>query len=256
MKRMLPEGGGQKEGTVMKLNTILFDLDGTLLPMPDQELFLKAYMKALAGKMAPLGYDPKKLIDAVLRGTGVVIANNGETTNETVFWKVFCGVFGEEALGHLPVFDEFYRNEFQQVSVTCGCDARAAELIAYLKEKGYRLVLATNPLFPAVATHSRARWAGLNAEDFAWITTYENSSFCKPNVKYYEEILRKLELNPAQCLMVGNDVGEDMVAGRLGMKTFLLTDNLINRVGEDIEKYPHGSFEALKQYIEALEQGE
>lgn len=237
----------------MKLNTILFDLDGTLLPMPDQELFLKAYMKALAGRIAPLGYEPKKLIDTVLRGTGAVIANNGEETNEKVFWKFFCGVFGEEALHHLPVFEEFYRNEFQQVSVTCGCDARAAKLIAALKEKGYRLVLATNPLFPAVATHSRVRWAGMRAEDFEWITTYENSSFCKPNVKYYEEILQQLALDPAECLMVGNDVGEDMVAGKLGMKTFLMTDCLINRVNEDIETYPHGSFAELERYIALLE---
>ena len=79
----------------MQPNAILFDLDGTLLPMPDQEVFLKAYMKALAGKIAPLGYEPKMLIDTVLKGTGVVIANNGQETNETVFWRFFCSVFGE-----------------------------------------------------------------------------------------------------------------------------------------------------------------
>ena len=219
-------------------------------------LFLKAYMKGLAGKIAPLGYEPGKLIDTVLKGTGVVIANNGQETNETVFWRFFCSVFGEEALQHLPVFEEFYRDEFQQVSATCGCDARAAKLIAGLKEKGYRLVLATNPLFPAVATHSRVRWAGLNVADFEWITTYENASFCKPNVQYYEEIVKKLGLNPVQCLMVGNDVGEDMIAGKLGMKTFLLTDNLINRGDEDIEAYPHGSFEELERYIGSLENEE
>ncbi len=236
----------------MKLTTILFDLDGTLLPMPDQELFLKAYMKGLAAKVAPLGYEPKKLVDTVLMGTGDVIRNDGTATNETVFWKAFCGVFGEEALRHLPVFEAFYKNEFQQVSSTCGCDARAARLIAKLKDKGFRLVLATNPLFPAVATQSRIRWAGLNEADFELVTTYENSSFCKPNLKYYEEIVNKLGLDPAQCLMVGNDVGEDMIAGKLGMKTFLLTDCLINRVQADIDAYPHGSFEALEAYIESL----
>lgn len=237
----------------MKLTTILFDLDGTLLPMPDQELFLKAYMKGLAAKIAPHGYDPKQLIDVVLKGVGAMIQNGGAATNETVFWSVFCGALGEDARKDMPVFDEYYRNEFQQVSKTCGCDPRAAKLIKSLKAKGYRLVLATNPLFPAVATESRIRWAGLNAEDFALVTTYENSTYCKPNLKYYEEIMEKLGLEPAECMMVGNDVGEDMVAGRLGMKTFLLTDFLINRVGEDIEKYPHGSFEALESYIDSLE---
>ena len=237
----------------MKLTTILFDLDGTLLPMPDQELFLKAYMKSLAAKVAPHGYEPKALIDTVLRGVGAMIKNNGAATNETAFWDMFCGVFGIEARKDMPVFDEYYRNEFQQVSKTCGCDARAAKLIARLKEKGYRLVLATNPLFPAVATHSRIRWAGLNAEDFALVTTYENSTYCKPNLEYYGEIAKKLGLDPAQCLMVGNDVGEDMAAGRLGMKTFLLTDCLINRAGENIERYPHGSFGELERYIDSLE---
>ncbi|MBQ8618743.1 MAG: HAD family hydrolase [Clostridia bacterium] len=237
----------------MKLTTILFDLDGTLLPMPDQELFLRAYMKGLAAKVALHGYEPKQLIDVVLKGVGAMIKNGGAATNETVFWNVFCGVFGEDARKDMPVFDEYYRNEFQQVSKTCGCDARAAKLIAALKAKGYRLVLATNPLFPAVATQSRIRWAGLDAEDFALVTTYENAAYCKPSLEYYKEIVEKLGLDPSECLMVGNDVGEDMVAGKLGMKTFLLTDCLINRVGADIESYPHGSFEALESYIDSLE---
>lgn len=239
----------------MKLETILFDLDGTLLPM-DQDTFVRAYFGLLARKMAPLGYEPKKMMDAVYAGTGAMIKNDGSEVNETVFWRVFCSVFGEQARADEPHFDAFYRNEFQQVKDSCGFDARAAKLIETLKAKGYRLVLATNPLFPAVATHSRIRWAGMDAQDFEWITTYENSSFCKPNPKYYEEIVNKLGLDPAHCLMVGNDVGEDMIAGKLGMKTFLLTDCLINRVGEDIETYPHGSFEALERYIEELERDE
>ena len=234
------------------MNAILFDLDGTLLPM-DQDTFVKAYFGLLARKMAPLGYEPKRLLEAIYTGIGAMVKNDGAAENEKAFWQVFCSIFGEQARQDEPHFDAFYRNEFQQVKDACGFDARAAKLIAGLKAKGYRLVLATNPLFPAVATHSRIRWAGLNAEDFEWVTTYENSSFCKPNVKYYEEIVGKLNLDPAQCLMVGNDVGEDMIAGKLGMKTFLLTDCLINRVGEEIEAYPHGGFEALERYIEELE---
>ena len=58
---------------------------------------------------------------------------------------------------------------------------------------------------------------------------------------------------PAEnCLMVGNDVNEDMIARELGMQVFLLTDNLINRSGADIDRYPHGSFPELMQWIQAL----
>ena len=52
--------------------------------------------------------------------------------------------------------------------------------------------------------------------------------------------------------MVGNDVDEDMIAGRLGMKTFLLTDCLINKSGADISRWPHGGYEALYAYLDTL----
>lgn len=48
----------------MSLRAVLFDLDGTLLPM-DQDIFVGAYFKGLSAKLAPLGYDPKRLIDAI-----------------------------------------------------------------------------------------------------------------------------------------------------------------------------------------------
>ena len=51
----------------MKITTVLFDLDGTLLPM-DQNAFIKAYFGGLARRLAPHGYDPQKLIDAIWQG--------------------------------------------------------------------------------------------------------------------------------------------------------------------------------------------
>ena len=114
------------------------------------------------------------------------------------------------------------------------------------------MVLATNPLCPAIATQSRARWAGLTPEDFALITTYENSAFCKPNPDYYREILGKLNLKPEECLMVGNDVQEDMVARMLGMEVFLLTDCIINRDGTDISRFPNGGFDDLLAFLRSV----
>ena len=96
------------------------------------------------------------------------------------------------------------------------------------------------------------RWAGLAPEDFEYYTTYENSSYGKPNLKYYEEILEKIGAKAEECLMVGNDVAEDMVTEKLGMKVFLMTECLINKHNEDIEKYPHGSFDQLITYIQNL----
>ena len=230
---------------------ILFDLDGTLLPM-DQEVFVKDYLGRMAIFLAPHGYDPQSLIKAVWEGTGAMVKNDGKALNEDVFWYVFNSILDRDARQDLALFEEFYRTEFQKAKDSCGFNPAAVEAIRQIKDMGYRLILATNPLFPAIATYSRIRWAGLNPEDFELITTYENSRFCKPNPDYYREILGKIALDGSQCLMVGNDVGEDMIAGTLGMKTFLLTDCLINKTAEDITQYPNGSFPELLHYIRSL----
>ena len=66
------------------INTILFDLDGTLLPM-DQELFVKTYFKLLLERLVPLGYEKEKLIQTMMAGVEAMVRNDGSTNNETVF---------------------------------------------------------------------------------------------------------------------------------------------------------------------------
>ena len=233
------------------ITTILFDLDGTLLPM-DQDIFIKAYMAGLTRKAAAQGYDPAQVPTAIWKGTGAMVNNNGDITNEDMFWNVFSSLCGRDARQDIAVFEDFYRNEFQEVRHVCGCDPRAAQAIREIKALGYRVALATNPLFPAIATHSRARWAGLDPADFELITTYENSRRCKPNPDYYRDVMEALGIKAEECLMVGNDVGEDMIAENLGMKVFLLTDCLINKSGADISRYPQGSFPELMAFIRSL----
>ncbi len=236
---------------MQNIKAVLFDLDGTLLPM-DQDVFVRAYFGLLAKKLAPHGYDPEKLIEAIWGGTAAMVKNSGNATNETVFWNFFSGVFGEQCRDDEPIFDEYYRNEFQSVQASCGFDKRAAGIISFLKSKGIRMALATNPIFPAVATESRIRWAGLNRDDFELVTTYENSRHCKPNPDYYRDVLSALDLLPEECIMVGNDVGEDMIAETLGIQVFLLTDCIINKKSADIAVYPHGNFDDLLAFLRGV----
>ncbi len=235
----------------MAVTTVLFDLDGTLLPM-DQDIFVKDYFGRIAGKLAPQGYDPKGLVDTIWRGTGIMVKNDGSKSNEEAFWEYAVCVHGEKIRQDKPFFDEFYETEFDKVKAVCGFDPAAAEIVHSLKERGFRVALATNPIFPARATRWRIQWTGLQPEDFELYTTYENSRFCKPNLDYYRDVLSELGAAPEECLMVGNDVGEDMVAAQLGMKVFLLTDCLINRQGEDISCYPNGGFKELAAFINEL----
>ena len=142
---------------------------------------------------------------------------------------------------------------FQKVQHICGFNPEARKIIDLVKTKGLTAVLATNPIFPAIATESRLRWAGLSTDDFALYTTYENSTCCKPNPAYYKEILTKLNLQPEECVMVGNDVVEDTAALQAGIsQVFLLTDCLINKDGRDIASFPHGGFAELAEFIAHL----
>ena len=235
----------------MDLKLVLFDLDGTLLPM-EQEAFIKIYFGGLVQKLAPYGYDPKKLIDGVYAGTLAMTKNDGRATNEAVFWDTFCGMLGEAAREQMPIFEDYYRNEFQQVQKICTLNPMASQTVRTIKRMGLRVALATNPLFPAIATESRIRWTGLDPVEFELYTTYETSSYCKPNLNYYRELLEKLDVPAENCLMVGNDVGEDMVAEQLGMKVFLMRDCVINKQDVDISRYPNGGFDDLLQYVNIL----
>ena len=232
----------------MRIKTVMFDLDGTLLPM-DQDQFTKYYFGLLAKKLAPYGYNAEQLVSGIWAGTAAMVKNDGSCTNEEAFWKKFCALMGEKVLEDKPLFEDFYRVEFQGARASCGFAPQAAGLVKKLKAAGYRVLLATNPIFPAIATESRIRWAGLEPEDFELYTTYENSCRCKPNPDYYRDILSSMKLDPTECLMVGNDATEDTAAELAGMQVFLLTNCLINKENKDLSQWPHGGFEELEKFI-------
>ena len=228
------------------IKTILFDLDGTLLPM-DQDKFIEEYFSAMAKRFAALGYDAEKSVKTVWKAITIMFKNDGAQTNEEVFWANL-GEF-EKVSAEAEIFDEFYEVDFQTLKNFCSFNEEIPEMIKEIKKAGYRLVLATNPVFPPIGTESRIKWAGLNPSDFELITTYNNIGYCKPNPEYYMDIVKRLNLKAEECLMVGNDTDDDMTAEEIGMKVFLLTDCLINKKGKDITKYPNGNIDALKEFL-------
>lgn len=233
------------------IKAILFDMDGTLLPM-DIDKFTKGYFEEIGKYMSSFGYNPKELIQGIWKGTEAMVKNDGTQSNEAVFWKTFSLLIGCDATKDIPLFTRFYEEKFDQVKSTCGYTKDASKLIEFLKEKRVELILTTNPIFPMIAQTKRLAWAGIKESDFSWITSYENSHYCKPNLKYYEEVLSHFSYSPSECLMIGNDVGEDMVARNLGMQVFLLTNNLINKDNVDISIFPHGDYDALFTYLEKV----
>ena len=233
------------------VTTVLFDLDGTLLPM-ELYPFMDRYFTLLIEKLSAHGYDPQKVNDGMWDGLHAMLGNDGSRTNEEAFWDAFCAVNGRDCRGDADLFHSFYLNEFQGARTACGFDPEAAKTVAAVKEKGFRVVLATNPLYPPEATISRIRWAGMEPEDFELFTTFETYHHCKPNPDYYRELLEKLDLRPEECIMVGNDASEDLAALDAGIPVFLLPRYLVNRHDRDISDVPQGDFQDLLRYLDTL----
>ena len=227
------------------IKNVLIDLDGTLLPM-NQDEFLNGYFKVIGKKFKD--YDVQKIMVSLNKGINAMLHNDGVATNEKVFWEVFFNdLDNDEKIA--DIFLDMYKNEFQSLIKYTKPTLKAKKLVDLIKRKGLNIYVCTNPLFPTIATYSRLKWANLNPEDFNHITTYENSSYCKPNINYYIEVLEKFDLDPKECIMIGNDVLEDLVVNKLGIKTFLLTDNLINTRDIDFVSDYEGNFDQLLDFF-------
>lgn len=232
------------------IKTVLFDLDGTLLPLWQEE-FVKVYFGELCKRLATLGFEPQKTVDSIWAGTKAMVKNDGSRLNEELFWEVFRGMNAE-----LPdakdVCADFYDNEFNKVQSILKYNADRRALIGRLRAAGLGVVLATNPVFPTNAISTRLKWVGLGYEDFDYVTDYTNSCFSKPNPAYFREIAQKLSLDPAECLMVGNNVSEDMAAEAAGMKVFLVPEFLENPAAAEYSAFPQGTLDEAADYALSL----
>lgn len=233
------------------LKAVFFDLDGTLLPMDEKE-FTKAYFHLISEKVKDYGYDKEKLIKTIYSGTEKMYYNDGKKTNEEVFWDFFVEVYGKEKLKDKAIFDDFYVHEFKNLKKCCGPNPLAKEIAKFVKDKGLISVLSTNPIFPYQGTMTRMGFVDLKEDDFDFITAYENSSFCKPNPKYFEVLLKKYNLKPEEVVLFGNnDVEDYLCAKKCGIECYLVGNNLI--LHEDLHlHFKHIKMEEIIGVIEKL----
>lgn len=230
------------------ITTVLFDLDGTLLPF-NQDDFIHSYFGRLVTKLIPLGFEKDSLLKGVLAGMNSMLHNDGTKTNEEAFWDTFEGLLHINRNDLDITFREFYKKEFDEVKEVVPAGINRKNIIKELKSKGYQLILATNPLFPKEAVATRLSWIGLSFDDFSYVTTFDNSTYCKPNLEYYKHILATVGKGPKECVMIGNNTLEDMIAEQLGMKVGLVTTNIENQNNYDINQFINGT---LEEVVEAL----
>lgn len=233
------------------MKAILFDLDGTLLPL-DEKLFVDIYFTELSKVFSEYNIESNKLVEAIWTATHEIIKNDGKRTNEEAFWEKFKSIINIDLSNVKEVLEKFYANEFFTKLKKCSTENNLAKVAVNLaKKNGRKVVLATNPVFPIDAL-VRLKWTGLDIDDFDYVTHYSNSSFSKPNPKYYLDLCEKLDVEPKDCLMIGNDERQDIfAASSAGMNCYLVTDYLYTypECKVNCEK---GSFEDLIEKLKTL----
>ena len=204
------------------LRAILFDLDNTLL-LNDMNRFIPAYLELISAYAAEVT-DPKRFVRDMLAATEVMAANTDPAvSNEQAFWDAFSGLTGLQPAEAVPFFARFYETEFDGLRRLTEPRPEARSVMEWALAKGYAVVIATNPMFPQIATEKRLAWAGLGVDefDYALVTTYENMHATKPHPAYYREILQRVGCAPAEALMVGDDWELDIEpAAAVGIRTY------------------------------------
>jgi FMN phosphatase YigB (HAD superfamily) len=212
-----------------KFKAVFFDLDGTLLDS-NMETFLSPYLKLISARIAHI-MPPQEFVAELLRATGMMLTNDGQVTNEELFAAAFYPAIGRSRAEMEPIFEAFYAEDFPKLQGYTQRKPEARRVVQRVFDLGYDVAVTTNPLFPATAVMQRLAWAGVDDFPYDLITTYENSRYCKPNPRYFEDVAVRLGHPTGACLMVG-DEEMDMAGALAGCPTFLVPSSA-TRLGAD-----------------------
>ncbi|MCC6987130.1 MAG: DinB family protein [Anaerolineales bacterium] len=232
--------------------TLLLDLDDSLLKT-NQAAFVPAYFQALSTRLAPR-LDPNRIGRALLAGTNAMNHNQDFSRSlKDVFDDVFYPALNLEKNSLEAEIETFYDESFPTLQAITEKKPEARPFIDWAKQRGYRLVVATDPLLPRKAAHHRIRWAGFDPEEFELITVFEDFHFSKSFPAYYAEVLGRIGWSEGPVIMIGNDIERDILpAKRLGLPTFFLDGEPGS--SSRPEAGLRGSLPDLRRYLESAAQ--
>ncbi|NCP86352.1 HAD hydrolase-like protein [bacterium] len=228
--------------------TLLLDLDDTLLDS-NIEAFISAYFQKLAAHLAGR-IPPEKLLTELAASTRRMYASvRLDQTLEQVFSARFYPPLGLTQPDLAADLDDFYDNVFPSLQPLTRPRPDAVALVEWAFAQGWRIAIATDPLFPRKAILHRLRWAGLPPEKypFALISDFQTFHFAKASVAYYAEFLNALGWENDPVLMVGDSLERDILPARkAGLPVFWLAP-------ADGASAPGGSLADLRHYFQTVD---
>jgi len=230
--------------------TLLLDLDDTLLDT-NLDTFMPVYFQALSQHMAD-HTSPNIMLRALIAGMNLMNESEDSThTLKEIFEDNFYPKLGVSRDDLVNIIEEFYDDVFPTLAQHTRQRPEAVPLIEWALSCGYRIAIATDPLFPRKATSHRLRWAGFDPDCFELVSTYEHFHFTKTHPAYYAEVLGRMGWPEGPILMVGNDVERDLMpAYQLGLKTFLVDGESASGPGPSPALAPGASVDTAQSKFE------
>jgi len=211
---------GSLTTSTQKITTLLFDLDGTLIDMRPRGLRLRFMTRAFLRYLGAIPF--WKLPTAFSKAMQNLQNNTSSFTNYKTFLQTLSSYTKTDPQEIERRTRLLISQDFARFSSSFIPRAGAKETVELGKTLGYKLVLATNPVWPLDAIRFRASWGGIQTDPFDFISHSEIMNRAKPSPEYYEQLLQKIETPAENCLMIGNDPHKDLPAGEAGIRTFLV----------------------------------
>jgi FMN phosphatase YigB (HAD superfamily) len=178
-----------------------------------------------------------------------------DCTLEQVFDAAFFPKIGLMRETVQPAIDDFYKLDFPGLVAFTRQFPDSIPFIEVAFERGYRVGVATTPLFPRVAISQRLAWAGLPEDHYpyALVPSYEVFHFAKPNPAYLAEFLALMGWPEGPILTIGDDPAMDIFPARqLGIPVYWIQDSGKVEWPENSTVPPHGSLREVFPWLDSM----
>jgi FMN phosphatase YigB (HAD superfamily) len=237
-----------KKKRLNDIKAVFFDLDGTLL-QAEMNDFIPAYIEGLSHHFADVAFH-YTFCAAVREGiTTLLSGDDGSRTNEEVFFATLRNRLdiGAELFGERLA--RYCANGLGSLKAFIHPLPLARQILNLCRGHGLIVILATNPVFPRALVDARLAWGGIADFPFDFVTSFENTRYCKPNPRYFTDLLDQFALVPAEAIMVGNDTEHDLSARMVGIPTFLVDTWLSDRLDGDFDTDYRGGHLDLVRFL-------
>lgn len=231
-----------------KIKYLLLDLDGTLIHF-DIDIFIREYLRLIQKQFSAYSY-AKSVPEWIMMGTERMLSDVETITNKEKFLHYFCEKSGLSAKEVWEIFLHFYENDYDKIKDITSPVPGALNFLESAREKGFILLIATQPVFPEIAIRKRLIWAGVDHIPFRLITHIENMYASKPHPQYFEQILSILGAMGDECLMIGNDRDMDLASEKIGISSYYLTHSNNAHIPDGQKLY--GDFDNLGKILHII----